>query len=109
MKLVKEINGKLTELNVPEGFREATEEDLAALESQKAAAAAELAERKRVVDLKRQINELKKKLAETDYQAIKYSEGELSEEEYAEMRVTRRSWRAQINDYENQIGEGANA
>ena len=47
-----------------------------------------------------EIAELKAKLAATDYQAIKYAEGELSEKEYEPTRVQRREWRARINELE---------
>jgi esterase/lipase superfamily enzyme len=50
-----------------------------------------------------EINTLKSKLQATDYKAIKYAEGELSEEEYAETREQRRAWRAEINILESQI------
>ena len=43
------------------------------------------------------IMELKTKLAETDYQAIKYAEGWLSEEEFAPIKEYRQSLRDQIN------------
>lgn len=39
----------------------------------------------------------KKALSETDYKAIKYSDGALTEEEYAPIRVQRAAWRAEIN------------
>lgn len=47
------------------------------------------------------INELKMFLAETDYKAIKYAEGELSEEEYAPIKAQRRAWREEINQLTN--------
>ena len=47
-----------------------------------------------------EIAELKAKLAATDYQAIKYAEGVLSEEEYAEMKAQRQAWRDRINELE---------
>lgn len=43
------------------------------------------------------IAELKYKLIETDYQAIKYAEGQLSEEEYAPIKAQRQEWREEIN------------
>ena len=46
------------------------------------------------------IRVLKHYLAETDYQAIKYSEGTLSEEEYADMKAQRQAWRDEINELE---------
>ena len=39
-------------------------------------------------------------LIETDYQAIKYAEGETSEEDYADMKAQRRFWRQEINRLE---------
>lgn len=48
----------------------------------------------------RTIPQLKERLAETDYQAIKYAEGELSAEDYAEMKAQRAAWRAEINRLE---------
>ena len=51
-----------------------------------------------------EISELKKKLGATDYQAIKYAEGCLTEEEYAEMRAQRQAWRERINELEAVIG-----
>lgn len=43
------------------------------------------------------IAELKSLLAQTDYQAIKYAEGQLSASEYAEMKKQRQTWRDEIN------------
>ena len=43
------------------------------------------------------IAELKSLLARTDYQAIKYAEGQLSASEYAEMKKQRQAWRDEIN------------
>lgn len=51
-----------------------------------------------------EIAELKKKLANTDYMAIKYAEGALTKEEYAEMKVQRQAWRDRINELEALIG-----
>ena len=49
----------------------------------------------------REISELKGKLRDTDYQAIKYAEGMLTPDEYAEMREQRQSWRDKINVLES--------
>lgn len=48
--------------------------------------------------------DLKQKLYGTDYQAIKYAEGFLTEEEYAEMKAQRQAWRERINELEAVIG-----
>ena len=47
-----------------------------------------------------QIAELKKKLSDTDYQAIKYAEGWITEEEYAPIKAQRQEWRDAINALE---------
>ena len=46
------------------------------------------------------IGELKAMLRATDYKAIKYAEGYLSEEEYAEDKAQRQEWREEINELE---------
>ena len=48
----------------------------------------------------KRICELKKLLFNTDYQAIKYAEGELTAEEFAPIKEQRRQWRAEINELE---------
>lgn len=47
------------------------------------------------------IFELKQKLADTDYQAIKFAEGVLSEAEYAPIKTQRQEWRDRINALES--------
>ena len=49
------------------------------------------------------IAELKAYLQATDYKAIKFAEGEMSAEEYAETKSKRQAWRAEINAIENKI------
>ena len=61
------------------------------------------AELKRM-EAERKISELKAKLRDTDYKAIKYAEGELSEEEYAPTKAERSDWREQINQLEGEMG-----
>lgn len=51
-------------------------------------------------EINRQIRELKKKLFDTDYKAIKYSEGWLTDKEYAEVKAQREEWRKCINKLE---------
>lgn len=60
---------------------------------------------KEIQELRNKIQKLKQKLEITDYQAIKYAEGQLSEEEYAEMKTQRQDWRDEINNLEKQIEE----
>ena len=61
-------------------------------------------ERKNEV-LRFQIYDLKAQLAATDYKTLKYAEGELSEEEYAETKELRKGLREQINQLQSQIME----
>ena len=49
---------------------------------------------------RREIANLKAKLVATDYQAIKYAEGAITAEEYAEMKIQRQAWRDTINELE---------
>lgn len=46
------------------------------------------------------IADLQNHLAETDYQAIKYAEGWITEEEYAPIKAQRQAWRDEINRLE---------
>lgn len=52
--------------------------------------------------------ELKQKLKETDYQAIKYAEGEIAEEEYTPIKVQRKEWRDKINRLQEELKNGNN-
>ena len=47
------------------------------------------------------INKLKQKLAATDYKALKYAEGLLTEEEYQPIKEYRQSLRDQINQLQD--------
>lgn len=51
-----------------------------------------------------EISELKMKLLQTDYQAIKYAEGMFTLSEYAPIREQRQAWRNRINELEGEIG-----
>jgi hypothetical protein len=51
------------------------------------------------------INQLKAKLRDTDYKAIKYAEGLISEEEYASIKAEREAWREEIRQAEAKIVE----
>lgn len=50
-----------------------------------------------------EITTLKKQLSATDYKAIKYAEGVLTDEEYQETGIKRQVWRARINELEELI------
>ena len=48
-----------------------------------------------------QIDVLKNNLRKTDYQAIKFAEGQITEEEFAPIRTQRQLWRDEINRLES--------
>lgn len=50
-----------------------------------------------------QIEILKHKLQQTDYKAIKYAEGWISEEEYAPIKAERQEIREKINKLEQEL------
>lgn len=49
------------------------------------------------------IAELKGLLADSDYKAIKHSEGLISDEEYMPIRAQRQAWRDEINELEEEL------
>lgn len=51
----------------------------------------------------KRISELKNALFETDYQAIKYAEGLISDEDYAPIKAQRQAWRDEINELEKSV------
>ena len=55
-------------------------------------------------EIQRKISEAKAKLSETDYQAIKYFEGFISEADYAPIKAQRQAWRDEINTLETELG-----
>ena len=54
-------------------------------------------------ELNTELIQLRHKLSETDYLAIKFAEGEMTEEEFAPHREERRNWRARINEIEKEL------
>ena len=54
----------------------------------------------RISVIKGEINALKQLLENTDYKALKHADGVISDEEYAETRELRKSYREKINKYE---------
>ena len=54
-------------------------------------------------EIQRKISEAKAKLSETDYQAIKYFEGFISEADYAPIKAQRQAWRDEINALETEL------
>ena len=51
------------------------------------------------------MRELKQKLSETDYKALKFADGALTEVEYAPIKTARQSWRDEINEIEKTFKE----
>lgn len=56
----------------------------------------------------KEINSYKQKLADSDYKAIKYAEGEISAEDYQPIKVERQSHRSRINELQDLIKEMEN-
>ena len=54
-------------------------------------------------EVQRKISEIKAKLSQTDYQAIKYAEGFISEIDYAQIKAQRQAWRDEINALESEL------
>lgn len=55
------------------------------------------------VQSEKRIEELIQLLSSTDYQAIKYAEGELTSSEYSPIKKQRKAWREEINQLEKEI------
>ena len=58
-----------------------------------------------IASINQQIRELQGKLAATDYQALEYSEGWITEKDYMEIKANRQSWRDAINQLQAQLKE----
>lgn len=56
-----------------------------------------------IAEKRKRITDLKRKLDETDYQAIKYAEGFISETDYAPMKALRQAYRDEINRLEAEL------
>ena len=82
------VNGKIIEM---------TPEEIAEMQAAQAAYEASLEYKAQ------QIAELKAQLSATDYKAIKYAEGWLSEEEFAPVKAERQAIREKINELESQL------
>ena len=54
-------------------------------------------------EIQDEINAYKQLLSNTDYQAIKHSEGEISDADYEEMKELRKSYRERINELEEEL------
>lgn len=54
---------------------------------------------------KERILELKDLLSASDYKCLKYVDGALTDEEYAEIKALRQAWRDEINELEKELSE----
>lgn len=59
----------------------------------------------RIMEINSEISTIKAQLYSTDYKAIKYAEGWISEEEYAPIKAERQTLRNRINECEALIAE----
>lgn len=67
--------------------------------------AREIPDTSHIDEIMAEIAELKAKLAETDYQAIKYAEGWIDDAEYAPIKGQRQAWRDRINELEAELSK----
>ena len=56
------------------------------------------------MDNNEELMELYSKLTYSDYQVIKYVEGELTEEEFAPIKAQRKQWRERVRQLEKELG-----
>lgn len=59
-------------------------------------------------EIQGEINAFKQLLTNSDYQAIKHSEGEMTDKEYAPILANRKKWRQRINELEEQLRKEVN-
>ena len=88
-KLKEELNP------IPEDYVSITEEEFAQFVQSKVSRA--------VDERQKRIAQLKRELAATDYQCLKWSEGWITDEEYAPIKAHRQQLRDQINALEEGI------
>ena len=56
------------------------------------------------MDNNEELMELYSKLTYSDYQVIKYVEGELTEEEFIPIKAQRKQWRERVRQLEKELG-----
>lgn len=108
--VVDKEDGSKQKYVIPDNARIMTEEDSAYFQAKADEATAQRNRNLNIAAIRDEINELigkisdlKRNLNRTDYQAIKFAEGEILEIDYAPIKEQRKSWRKQINDYEAAI------
>ena len=60
--------------------------------------------RQKKEEYNKQIAQLKMQLRNTDYQALKFAEGQITAADYEATKIQRQAWRDEINRLENEIG-----
>lgn len=60
--------------------------------------------RQKKEEYSKQIAQLKIQLRNTDYQALKFAEGQIAAADYEAIKAQRQAWRDEINRLENKIG-----
>ena len=108
--VVDREDGSKQKYIIPDNARIMTEEDSAYFQAKADDATAQRNRNLNIAAIRDEINELMCKISDlkpnlnrTDYQAIKFAEGEMLEIDYAPIKEQRKSWRKQINDYEAAI------
>lgn len=90
----------LAEDKIPEGYEQIEESEYVEYQQ-----AQDLDMRTQINPIIKQIIELEKQLAATDYRAIKYAEGWYTEEQYAPYKAQREALREQIRALEAELNE----
>lgn len=57
----------------------------------------------RIFEIEERLQEIKGELSQTDYKAIKYAEGQYTEEEYADIKKARQDLRDEYNTIEKEL------
>ena len=82
---------------LPDGYQEITEQEYNQLSQER------MPPSYRINPTISRINQLKSLLQQSDYQAIKYAEGWLTEQEYAPIKAQRQAYRDEINQLEQEL------
>lgn len=108
--IIDNENGSKQKIVIPDNARVMTEEDSAYFQAKADEATVQRNKaiqigniNEEIVGFKQQIAKLKRNLASTDYQALKHSDGFLTDDEYAPAKAQRQAWREEINLLELEI------
>ena len=105
--VVDKEDGSKQKYVIPDNAHIMTEEDSAYFQAKADEATAQRNRNLNIATIRDEINELigkisdlKRNLNRTDYQAIKFAEGFISEIDYADIKSQRQAWREEINSLE---------